>query len=839
MTTSDGFYLGEHVDPSNSERTGDRMVLDPDGLTTHGIIVGMTGSGKTGLGVVLLEEAARAGLPTLIIDPKGDMGNLALRFPDLTAAEFRPWVTEEEAKRAGTDVDTFAVDQSELWSKGLADWGLGGGDIRALRNAADVTIYTPGSSAGVPVNVLGSLAAPSVDYDANAEILGDEIEGLVLGLLRLAGIEADPITSHEHILLASIVQHMWRNGHGLDLATLIGLVQRPPMRRLGVFDVESFYPQEERQRLALRLNGLVAAPSFAAWLGGMPLDIPSLLWTQKGEPRAAIFTLSHLNENERQFVVTLLLSKVATWMHSLQGTGDLRALIYMDEVFGYAPPTAEPPSKKPILTLLKQARAFGIGLVLATQNPVDLDYKAISNAGTWFIGRLQTERDRNRLLDGMSLDSGIDKGDLDNRIAGLAKRQFVVHRSGAEPAIFQTRWSMSYLRGPLSRNEISSLRPEWADGLGTSTVDATGQTGAGTSAARAGGGGSDDSGAGARDDAHSTRNGSIAATPSESGDRGRVKSALASDESVVAPTVASGVEVRYLDAAAPWADAIGAKPGGNRLQAGLVARVRLVFDELNAGVDHREEWEAVIFPLAETFDPREARSVDYDARDFEPAPPRGATYVLPVAPINTASFFRSAETALKNALHADRTVEVFRNAELKAYSRVGEAKEDFALRCDSLAEDGADAEASKLREQFETKLRRIQTQIRQVERKVEELDEETSARGRDEILTGAGAVLSAFLGGRSRTRSLATGISGASRRRRMTSAAKNRLETAVDKFELLSAEMQALEDELAETLVDIDLRWSDRAQEIEVMEIGLEKTDITVEEIALVWVPTS
>ena len=826
MAKTDGFYLGEHVDASSAERTGARLLLDPDRLTTHGIIVGMTGSGKTGLGVVLLEEAARAGLPTLIIDPKGDMGNLALRFPGLSAAEFKPWVTAEEAQREGTDVESYAASRAELWSKGLSGWGLGGGDIQALRDATDVTIYTPGSNSGVPVNVLGSLAAPAVDYDSNAEILGDEIEGLVLGLLSLAGIEADPITSREHILLASIVQHMWRQGKDLDLASLIGLVQRPPIRRLGVFEVDSFYPESDRQKLAMRLNGLVASPSFATWLGGMPLDIASLLRTPEGRPRTAVFTLAHLSENERQFVVTLLLSKVATWMHSLQGTGDLRALVYMDEVFGYAPPSAAPPSKKPILTLLKQARAFGIGLVLSTQNPVDLDYKAISNAGTWFIGRLQTERDRARLVDGMSISSGIDKAELNDRIAGLAKRQFVLHKGGDNPETFQTRWAMSYLRGPLSRREISALRPEWATEVTERAASAT----AGGAAAEVS----------TSSDAVSPASGqgvgrASAAPPSAAA--GADASLLADDESVVAPTVATGVDVRYLDDSAPWAKAVGAVTGGTRLSAGLVARVRLLFDERNAGVDHREEWEAVFFPLGDSFDPREARITDYDPRDFNPSPPDGATFVLPEAPIGTASFFRSAKTALKNSLHADQRVEVFRNTELKAYSRVGEAREDFVIRCDALAEDSADDEASKLRGKTETKLRRIQTQIRKAERRVDELDDETSARGREEMLSGAGDVISAFLGGRGRTRSLARSITGASRRRRMTSASKNRLETAVDKVELLAAEMQALEDELADALVDIDERWSEKAEVIEPLRIGLEKTDISVEELVLVWVP--
>ena len=380
---------------------------------------------------------------------------------------------------------------------------------------------------------------------------------------------------------------------------------------------------------------------------------------------------------------------------------------------------------------------------------------------------------------------------------------------------------MSYLRGPLSRTEITALRPAWA---------IAGQrpgTGDGTT--------SSDVGAPGDPTAHrgdGIRTGAAAPTASPPN-----SAALAADESVVAPVVASGIEVRYLDAAAPWAEAIGARSGGYRLQAGLVARVNLLFDDHRAGVDHREEWEAVFFPLGATFDPRDARNVDYDPRDFDPAPPDGATYAFSDAPIDSASYFRSAETALKNALHAERSIEIFRNADLKAYSRVGESRAEFAARCAEIAQDGADAEASTLRARTESKLRTLQTRVRQAERRAEELDDETSARGRDEFLAGAGDVLSAFLGGRSRTRGIARSITGASRRRRMTSAAKNRLETAVDKVELLTADMQALDDELADALVAIDGRWAAKADAIETMAIGLEKSDITVDEVAIVWVP--
>ncbi|MBA3346993.1 MAG: ATP-binding protein, partial [Actinobacteria bacterium] len=447
-----GFTLGTTV-------AGEPYVIDPRDLTTHAVIVGMTGSGKTGLGIVLLEEALSAGVPVLALDPKGDLGNLLLTFPDLSPASFEPWIEASEAREAGVSTAEYAAQVATRWKDGLAAGGIGPERIQALRDNTELTIYTPGSSAGVPLNLIGSLEAPPLSWDTAAETLRDEIEGTVSSLLGLVGIAADPLASREHVLLSNLVEHAWRAGRDLDLGLLIGEIQAPPLRKLGVFDIDSFFPAAERTELALKLNALVASPSFAAWGEGAALDPAALLGDGTGKPRAAIVYLAHLSEQERQFAVTLILSKVVTWMRGLPGTSDLRALVYMDEVFGFAPPTAAPPTKKPILTLLKQGRAYGVGLVLATQNPVDLDYKAMSNAGTWMVGRLQTERDKERVLEGLRSAAGdADIGDLDKTVGALEKRQFlVVSAHEPEPVVFGTRWAMSYLRGPLTKDQVATL----------------------------------------------------------------------------------------------------------------------------------------------------------------------------------------------------------------------------------------------------------------------------------------------------------------------------------------------------------------------------------------------
>lgn len=435
-------------------------LLDSRDLTTHAICVGMTGSGKTGLCLGLLEEAAIDGIPVIAIDPKGDVGNLLLTFPALDGASFEPWVNGDDAARAGVSREVFAAQEAATWKAGLADWGQDAARIERLRAAAEVVLYTPGSKASRPLSIMNSLAAPPQAVIDEPEVLGDRVASTVGSLLSLLGIDADPLTSREHILLATILHDAWVGGRSLDLGGLIHAIQAPGVTRVGVMDLEAFYPEKDRYALATRMNNLLAAPGFAAWLDGDPLDVGRLLHGPTGKPRVSIISIAHLDDAERMFVVSLLLGEVVAWMRTQPGTTSLRALIYMDEVFGYLPPVANPPSKGPLLTLLKQARAFGVGVCLATQNPVDLDYKALSNAGTWLIGRLQTDRDRARLLDGLEGAAGgnFDRASAESTIAGLGKRRFYVHNVHAKaPVVIESRWCLSYLRGPLTREDMKRL----------------------------------------------------------------------------------------------------------------------------------------------------------------------------------------------------------------------------------------------------------------------------------------------------------------------------------------------------------------------------------------------
>ena len=813
------FLLGGPIDPAKHQRTDSLTTVASGDFTTHGVIVGMTGSGKTGLGIVLVEEALSAGVPALLIDPKGDLTNLCLTFPQLAATDFQPWVNEGDASKAGQSVPDFAAAQAKAWTDGLGAWGIASDRIAALRNNVTFTIYTPGSSAGIALNIVGSLQAPSDVSDA--EVVGDEIEGFVSGLLSLVDIDADPLSSREHILLSNLILNEWTAGRSLDLPTLVGMIQQPPIRKLGVFELDQFFPPKDRMAFAIRLNGLLASPSFGAWITGPPLDIGTMLKTPDGKPRCAIVTTAHLTDQERQFVTTLILSKLVTWMRKQSGTTDLRALLYMDEVAGYLPPTAMPPTKKPIMTLMKQARAFGVGVVLSTQNPVDVDYKALSNAGTWMIGRLQTDQDKQRLLDGMSAASGaVDVNEIGSTIAGLAKREFVLRRAGKDhPEVFTTRWAMSYLRGPLTRDQIALLMADQKSQIAPAEPKTEDQPPA-TSEASPG---------------ESSRS-AVPATPTTiSGPQ------LAHDEITLLPEVASGVAVRWADVASPWLATVGGDPRGTRYEASVVARVALRYDDDKAELVHDEEYEAVLFPLADPVDATRSIAVDYDDRDLRLDAPNPCVYRLPNAPVKDKTFWTRVERDLIDALVRSRTVDLQANRDLKMFGRPGEGADDFTTRCLGAANDLADKETAALRSKYADKVTRLQTQIQASEDRAEVLDTERKGRRSEEMLSTAGSILGGLLGGRRSRGGLLGSIlgkaGGAAGRRTRTAAAGDRLDAAENKLEGLHRQLEDLETELTQEVTDIDAKWMATAKNINTLQVGLERTDVKVTQLALVWIP--
>jgi hypothetical protein len=457
------FYLGRDHDLATGETSATPLLYKSGQLTTHAVCVGMTGSGKTGLCLSLLEEAALDGIPAICIDPKGDLGNLLLGFPKLAPEDFEPWVDPAVADRKDITTAELAKETAELWKKGLASWDESPDRVQRYNDTVERLIFTPGASHGIPMTVLKSFDTPPQALIDDTDAFRSRVQSAVSGLLALLGIDADPVRSREHILLSNIFTTAWNAGQDLSIAEMIREIQKPPFTTVGVMDLETFYPEKERTKLAMDLNNLLASPSFAGWMSGQALDVQQLLYSPEGKPRHSIVSIAHLDDAQRMFFVTILLNEILAWTRTQAGTSSLRALVYMDEVYGYFPPSKKPPSKEPMLTLLKQARAFGVGIVLATQNPVDLDYKGLSNTGAWFLGRLQTERDKMRVMEGLegaSAQAGsvFNKQRMEQTLAGLGNRVFLlnnVHED--EPRVFQTRWAMSYLAGPLSRLQIKKL----------------------------------------------------------------------------------------------------------------------------------------------------------------------------------------------------------------------------------------------------------------------------------------------------------------------------------------------------------------------------------------------
>jgi hypothetical protein len=776
------FYLGREYDAATQELAREPLLYSSRDLTTHAVCVGMTGSGKTGLCIAMLEEAALDGIPALVVDPKGDIANLLLAFPDLAPADFRPWVEPADAARKGLSIDEHAARTAETWRKGLAEWDEDGERIRRFRDAADVAIYTPGSETGLPLSVLKSLAPPS-GAAADPAALKDRVAGVVSGLLGLVGIAADPFKSREHILLSSIVDAAWQAGQSLDLAGLIAAIQKPPFEKVGVFDIETFYPAKDRLELAMAINNLLASPGFGAWLTGEPLDIQRLLSTPEGKPRISVISIAHLSDSERMFVVTLLLNELISWMRVQSGTSSLRAMFYMDEIFGYFPPTVMPPSKLPMLTLLKQARAFGLGVVLATQNPVDLDYKGLSNAGTWFIGRLQTQRDQQRVIDGLQsalAGSSFDRETLERLMAGISQRVFLMRNvNDDQPILFKTRWAMSYLRGPLTQPEISRLMQERK--------------------------------ARARERSTQTAE-SGAATPAAVAAPGR-------------PILPSGVSELFL-AARPGTGSVSYRPR-------LAASVRLHYVDSKSALDAWRDL-ALVAPFADDGAPSWAEAVE--ARDLagssEPLP--AARFAEPPAAALRQKSYADWEKSLAAHLYQHGTAQLLRCAELKLVSEPGEAEGDFRSRMAHALRERRDEQVAKLRDKYAAKLRTLEDQVRRAEDRVEREQAQYSQRKLDTAVSIGASLLSAVFGGK---RSAASRAGTAARSAGRVFGEKGDVDRAGESLEVLRQRRAALEQELESEAADLSAGLDPATVRLESIGVTPRKSDIAIGRLLLAWEP--
>jgi hypothetical protein len=775
------FYLGKRFDEEAQKTTEDLVLYDAKDLTTHAVIIGMTGSGKTGLGVGILEEAAMDNIPVIAIDPKGDLGNLMLTFPDFSPSDFLPWINTRTASDKGQTPEQYAAAQAALWKKGLSGWGQDGARIARFRQKSDVNIYTPGSNAGRPVSVLRSFDAPNSSVLEDGDAYREQIQTTATGILSLLGIDADPLTSREHILVSQILDDAWQQGRNLDIASLIGAIQSPPITKIGVMDIESFYPSKDRFALAMRLNNLLAAPGFGVWMEGEPLDAASLLYTADGKPRISVMSIAHLDDNERMFFVAMLLNNLIAWMRQQQGTSSLRAILYMDEIFGYLPPTANPPTKRLFLTLLKQARAYGLGLVLATQNPVDLDYKGLSNTGTWFIGRLQTERDKARVMDGLegaAHGGGFDRGKMEQTLAGLGKRRFLLHNVHEdEPVIFGTRWVMSYLAGPLTRDQIRTLM--------------------------------------------SDRKAPVAAAPAAP-----TKPADAGGD---APVLPPGIDEYWLPAS------------GNDIQyfPRLVAAASLTFDNARYNVNtDRQKLVTVEFddgPVA----------VDWEvAEDLELAPAdlaregdADASYAecQPVAA--KARNYTRWNREFKRWVRQNEVVNLYRSKKYRLTSEAGETEGEFRVRLQQLANEKRDIAIAKLRKRYASKATTLENRLMRAQQAIEREQQQSTKKKLDTAVSFGTAILGAVLGRKrlsSTTASkMGTAIRSASGARKEAADVARAKQTAAK----VRKDLEALNLELEREVDALEDAYDAQDEELTAIEVKARVSDVHVPLLGLIWMP--
>lgn len=788
------FYLGRGYDADTKKVEDDLILYDSKDLVTHGVVLGMTGSGKTGLCLALLEEAAMDNIPAIVIDPKGDIANLLLMFPDLDAKSFRPWINEDDAAKKGISPDDFAAKTADMWKSGLADWGQEPSRIATLKDKVDINIFTPGSKAGIPVSILSSLEVPPFEIMDDGELLGERVESTVSSLLSLVGVNGDAVQSPEAVLVAAIFQHAWADGQNVTLETLIRHIQKPAFDKVGVIDLESFMPEKTRQTLALKFNNLLASPGFSTWLEGPPLDIAKMLHSPAGKPRISIFSIAHLGDAERMFFVSLLLNQMLGWMRAQNGTTSLRALMYMDEIYGYLPPSANPPSKKPMMTMLKQGRAFGLGCLLATQNPVDLDYKALSNIGTWFLGRLQTERDKLRVLDGLegaagSQNAKFDRGEMETLISGLGNRVFLMNNVHEDhPVLFHVRWAMSYLTGPLTRTQIKTLMDPKRSDFGSITT---------------------------------TTKPVAEANPMGMPGMNSPTAAVSTR-----PVVGAGVEEIFVQPAGSGDD-VTYQP--HLLRSGLVN-----FSSSKTGVDGSRTVSLV--------NPITAKGIDWETSVEVPSklngtePIKGAGFSeLPGYAMN-ATNYKQVEKDFAEWLYRNERADVFSCPALKQWSKLGESEADFRVRLTHEAREVRDAAIDKLRLTANKQIISIESRLQSAESQLAKQKVESSSAVLNAGVSVLGGILGAFLGRKSGLGSLSRGTSSIGK---ATTAYKQREDVtqANAKVESITAEIAKAKTDLEDGISKLTESYDSSALVLETESIKPSKTDVKVQSVALLWLP--
>ncbi len=862
------FYLGRRFDPAAHQPTDEIVYYDSRDLTTHAVVLGMTGSGKTGLCVTLLEEAVMDDIPAIVIDPKGDIANLLLTFPALRPADFAPWVNLDDARRAGLEPDEYAQQVAAQWRDGLASWHITPARMEQYTQKARFSIYTPGSDAGLPVSILDAMQAPPDGWGADDdEFYREQISGIVTALLALVGRTVEPVKDREHVLIANLFEHAWRRGQDMSLEEVILQVQKPPFNKLGVFDVNTFFPEKDRFALAMELNKIIAAPSFQSWMQGEPLDVQSLLYTPEGKPRVSIFYIAHLSDAERMFIVTLLLENVLAWMRTLSGTTSLRALLYFDELFGFFPSHPyNPPSKEPLMRLLKQGRAFGLGLMLATQNPADIDYKGLANAGTWFVGKLQTENDKNKVLGGMqslvTAEDGLNLGDVDRLLSSLAPRAFVMHnihdRGGPVP--IHTRWAMSYLRGPLTRQQIRTLmavqreRPLYPAHAARPPSLPAMPPGLPEMPPRQ---------ATPRPSAlpdfappappptlpdESTQPTAIGTTPpprEPAPARRETGIPLPEGLSLIPPVVSASISQHYLPALIALETAVEAWERETGQRAERLGEARLAYEPLllaQADVrfaDRKSNISQIGYYAYHVRDVAQAgllrweeyRAPYTDPRNLDSAPFGEAAYGDLPPGLADARRTTALARELEDYLYKTAALTVLHNPDLDLFGAPGMPRRDFLVQAGGLARQRRDAEIDAVAQRYDKIFDRLEEQLRRTGRDLEAEQRELDLRRSEELWTTGEAMMSLLRGRTSYT------VSRMSRTRRYRQQSHDDVYEAEQRISELEAQLDQAQAAMESELRAIDDRWARIAAQAEEYRISAYKKDIHLGVFGIGWVP--
>ncbi|WP_121626507.1 ATP-binding protein [Poseidonibacter antarcticus] len=781
------FYIGkEKID----EDISIPLVYKNKDLRTHAAIIGMTGSGKTGLGISLLEEAAIDNIPSIIIDPKGDMGNLLLTFPNLKGEDFKPWIEEQDAINNGLSLDEQAQKTADMWEKGITGDFQSKERIAKLKNSADFSIYTPGSTAGIPISILSSFKAPGEKILEDYDLLSSLINSTVSSILSLVDIKSDS-SSKENILLCSIFMNSYTQDKNLSLEQLITLIVTPPFEKVGIFDLETFFSQDERLKLALKLNTIIANPSFKNWIEGEPLDISNLLYDENGKAKVSIFSISHLDDAQRMFFVSLLLNEMLTWMRRQEGTSSLKALLYMDEIFGYFPPSKNPPSKQPMLTLLKQARSFGVGIILSTQNPVDIDYKGLSNIGTWFIGRLQTKQDKEKVIDGLSSanEGNIDKKELLNTISNLEKRTFIMKNINEDGIkIFQTRWVLSYLKGPISKDDIKKLMSEKIAKLKEKITPSN--------------------------------------LTKKHIEKKETTSNSKSSNDYIKPIIPNIIEQKY---------SYYSQSDEYSLQPYLLCSSSINFVNTTKNIDKKED---IIYKI---YLDKNIDEINFEEKEdvqnsiFEHKSRTNSSFYELPSFLQNEREIKSLQKEFSNYIYRNEKLNLFKNTSLKLTSKQDESLNDFRTRLQDKLNEKIDDEVEKLEERFEKTQKSLEKKLDKLYIKLEKEKEQASAKTTNTLISIGTSILGAFFGNSILSKTNMTKVASSARGASSVLKERSDIKYVEADIQNLAKEIEELEEQLIEEIEEINKNYSISNYKIEEFSINLRRKDIYNTKIQILW----